>query len=201
MNPLVAGSNPAGRISPPVPPATSYSFGEPHVLITTTRPQRVSRIAPGALQRPSRAGSWIARALTLAFCTLHGWAIWQGMGGAAQIGSVWPLARHDHPLYFHSALVTRSFLKQSGTTAGYDPSFMAGYAKSVVWPSSSTLPELAVALFGGSRPERAYKVYVLLSAALAPWLVWAACAVWRLRPAAATFAVLAFLIYVWTDFP
>jgi hypothetical protein len=97
--------------------------------------------------------------------------------------------------------VTRSFLKQSGTTAGYDPSFMSGYVKSVVWPSSSTLPELAVALFGGSRPERAYKVYVLLCAALPPWLVWAACAVGRLRPTAACFAVLGFLIYVWTDFP
>ena len=77
-------------------------------------------------------------------------AIYLGMGGAEGLGSPWPLAKHDHPLYFHSALVTRAFLRQSGTTAGYDPSFMAGYAKSVIFPASSTLPELAVFLFGGT---------------------------------------------------
>ena len=65
----------------------------------------------------------------------------------------WPIWRDDHPLYYHSAIVTRAFLKDSWTTAGYDPSFMSGYAKSVVFPSSSTLPELAIALFGGDHPE------------------------------------------------
>ena len=40
---------------------------------------------------------------------------------------------------------------------------MAGYAKSVVFPASSTLPELVVAAFGGSHPELAYKLYVLLA--------------------------------------
>ena len=48
---------------------------------------------------------------------------------------------------------------------------MAGYAKSVVFPASSTLPELVVAAFGGKRPELAYKLYVLLSAAAYPWLI------------------------------
>jgi hypothetical protein len=113
----------------------------------------------------------------------------------------WPLWRDDHPLYFHSALVTRSFLKDSYTTAGYDPSFMAGYAKSVVFPASSTLPELVIAAFGGARPELAYKVYVLVSAAAVPWLLAIACAVWRLRPAATAVAVLLVLLYIWTDFP
>ena len=72
------------------------------------------------------------------------------MGGYAGLTNGWPLWRDDHPLYFHSALVTRAFLKDSWTTAGYDPSFMAGYAKSVVFPASSTLPELVVAAFGGT---------------------------------------------------
>ena len=96
--------------------------------------------------------------------------------------------------------MTRHFLEASGTTAGYDPSFMAGYAKSVIFPASSTLPELVIALFGGSRPELAYKLYVLVSAALIPWLVALACCLWRARvddrhgrgPV---------LLYVWTDFP
>ena len=40
---------------------------------------------------------------------------------------------------------------------------MSGYAKSVVFPSSSTLPELVIAVFGGEHPELAYKIYVLVS--------------------------------------
>ena len=74
-------------------------------------------------------------------------------------------------------LVTRAFLSQSGTTAGYDPSFMAGYPKSVIFPASSTLPELVVWAFGGDDPALAYKLYVLVSAAAIPWLVILAAAV------------------------
>lgn len=134
-------------------------------------------------------------------CLAHGGLIWRGMDGAEGINGPWPLWRDDHPLYFHSALVTREFLSQSGTTAGYDPSFMAGYPKSVVFPASSTLPELVVWAFGGDRPERAYKLYVLIASAIAPWLVAWACWIWGLRPEALAAAVWLYLAYVWTDFP
>ena len=97
--------------------------------------------------------------------------------------------------------MTRSFLKSSWTTAGYDPSFMAGYAKSVVFPSSSTLPELAIAAFGGDHPEYAYKIYVLISAAAVPCLIALACVMWRIPVAGASVAVLLDLLYIWTDFP
>lgn len=149
-----------------------------------------------------RWSSGFAAALAGGLCLLHGLGIWVGLGGREGLLSPWPLARHDHPLYFHSALVTRAFLRQSGTTAGYDPSFMAGYAKSIIFPASSTLPELSVALFGGERPVLAYKLYLLLSVAAVPWLI---------RTAARRIAgsegwarigtVGLFLIYVWTDFP
>ena len=99
------------------------------------------------------------------------------MGGLAGLTNGWPLWRDDHPLYYHSAVVTRAFLKDSWTTAGYDPFFMSGYAKSVVFPSSSTLPELVVAWFGGEHPDVAYKIYVLVSAAAVPWLMVLACAI------------------------
>ena len=132
---------------------------------------------------------------------MHGVAVWYGIGGADGLRNGWPPWRDDHPLYYHSALVTRSFLKQSGTTAGYDPSFMAGYPKSVVFPASSTLPELVVWAFGGDRPAFAYKLYVLIATALAPWLVAAACWVWKLPAGGVTTAVLLFLAYIWTDFP
>ena len=123
------------------------------------------------------------------------------MGGLEGLTNGWPLWRDDHPLYYHSALVTRAFLHQSATTAGYDPAFMAGYAKSVVFPASSTLPELVVWAFGGDRPELAYKLYVLVSAIALPWLVALAAAAWRLRARGAALAVLLFLLYIWTDFP
>jgi hypothetical protein len=143
----------------------------------------------------------VALGTIIALGLLHGWAIWIGLGGSAGLTNGWPLWRDDHPLYFHSALVTRAFLKESYTTAGYDPSFMAGYAKSVVFPASSTLPELVIAAFGGAHPEFAYKTYVLVSAAAVPWLLAIACALWRLRPAATAIAVLLALLYIWTDFP
>jgi hypothetical protein len=131
----------------------------------------------------------------------HSLAIWVGLGGRAGLTNGWPLWRDDHPLYYHSVLVTRAFLRQSGTTAGYDPYFMAGYPKSVIFPASSTLPEIVVWAFGGQRPELAYKVYVLVSAALLPWLVALAALSWGLRARGAALAVLLFLVYVWTDFP
>ncbi len=131
----------------------------------------------------------------------HGLAIGAGMGGYAGLASGWPLWRHDHPLYFHSALVTRSFLRDSFTTAGYDPAFMAGYAKSVVFPASSTLPELVVAAFGGSRPEVAYKLYVLFSGAAYPWLLAVACRLFGVRGWGVASAVGLSLVYIWTDWP
>jgi len=142
--------------------------------------------------------SWFLVAL---LGTLHGWAIWIGLGGRSGFTNGWPLAHDDHPLYFHSALVTRAFLKDTGTTAGYDPYFMSGYAKSIVFPSSSTLPEVVVALFGGAHPEFAYKVYVFVAAALIPWIIAAAGLAWRMNPRAIAIAVMLFLLYVWTDFP
>jgi hypothetical protein len=150
---------------------------------------------------PLASTPWIARGLIVTLCSLHGLAIWWGLGGLAGLNNGWPLWRDDHPLYYHSALVTRSFLKNSWTTAGYDPRFMAGYAKSVVFPSSSTLPELVVALFGGKSPEFAYKIYVLVAAAGVPWLVALACFLWRVPAAATAIAVFLDLLYIWTDFP
>lgn len=157
-----------------------------------------------------RAAAWEAPrwagpvAAVLCLFTLglgHDLAIWRGMGGLEEVTGPWPIWRDDHPLYYHSALVTRAFLDRSGMTAGYDPAFMAGYAKSVVFPSSSTLPEVVLWAFRGVRPELAYKLYVLVSAAAVPWLVALAAGCWGLRARGVALAVLLFLLYVWTDFP
>ena len=123
------------------------------------------------------------------------------MGGIRGLTNGWPFGATITRSITIARSSTRSFLKASRTTAGYDPSFMAGYAKSVVFPSSSTLPELVVAVFGGEHPEFAYKVYVLVSAAAVPWLIALACAFWRIPADGAAIAVLLDLLYIWTDFP
>jgi hypothetical protein len=157
--------------------------------------QRSARAVPAYL------GKSVATTLIVLLCSLHSLAIWWAMGGRAGLTNGWPIWHDDHPLYYHSALVTRSFLKSSWTTAGYDPSFMAGYAKSVVFPASSTLPELAVAAFGGNRPEYAYKIYVLISAAAVPWIIALAGGIGKLSARGVAIAVLLYLLYIWTDFP
>jgi hypothetical protein len=155
----------------------------------------------GSTKRLSTGKGFVTWGAVAVVCALHGLAIWVGLEGWYGLTNGWPLWRHDHPLHYHSARVTRAFLEQNGTTAGYDPSFMAGYAKSIVFPVSSTLPELVVAAFGGSQPEVAYKVYVLITAALIPWLVAGAGWLGRDRSGAVLGAVGLFLVYIWTDFP
>ncbi|HWE38321.1 MAG TPA: hypothetical protein VG406_17245 [Isosphaeraceae bacterium] len=169
--------------------------------MTPSPAARESAPAPAPDGRRGEAAGWLA---TIALCSLHGLAIWTALGGRAGIEDDWPLARHDHPLYLHSAIITRTFLQDTGTTAGYDPAFMAGYAKSVVFPTSSTLPEVVFYAFGDDdlgRSSRLYKLYVLAAAALAPWLLALAARLWRARPAAVAAGVIFYLIYIWTDFP
>ena len=113
-------------------------------------------------------GAWAARAVTVALCALHGLAIWLGMGGWSGLTSPWPPSTDDHLHYFHNAAVTPAFLRASGTTAGYDPSFMAGYPDCIFSVNSSTLPGLVLLLAGPARHVVAYKFYVLASAALLP---------------------------------
>lgn len=183
----------------PIPLADGDDPGPAH-----TEPAR----APAGRAGHRRGGGPRGVPLRLAFpcvaftlAALHGLAIWWALGGLEGLTNGWPLWRDDHPLYYHSALVTRHFLSRSGTTAGYDPSFMAGYPKSVIFPASSTLPELAVWAFGGDRPALAYKAYILVAAAAIPWLVILAAAAWGIRSFGQAAGVSLFLLYVWTDFP
>jgi hypothetical protein len=146
-------------------------------------------------------GSAFAWTLTVIVCILHGLGIWLCLGGWSGISSPWPLDKIDHAHYFHNAMVTRAFLRSSGTTAGYDPSFMAGYPKCIFSVNSSTLPELVFFLSGTTKPALTYKLYVLISAAVIPWLLVGAGLIARARADAIAAAVVLFLGYVWTDFP
>ncbi len=123
------------------------------------------------------------------------------MGGWEGIRQPWPLALNDHPLHFHGAVSARRFFALSGTNAGYDPAFMAGYAASSISNTSTTAAAVVVGLFGSRDPVLVYKLYVLACAAVVPWLLVGVGWLWRLRAGAILVAVLLDLIYVWTDFP
>jgi hypothetical protein len=169
------------------------------IIAPQREPESVAERRLSAANR--RAGGWIGWAAAALLCAVHSLAIWVGMGGWPEISSRWPLAIHDHPIQFHSGVVTPQFLRASGTTAGYDPSFMAGYAKSIIFPPSSTMTDVLLTLFGRDHPAQVYKLCVLAAAALAPWLLAAAVGIWGARGRAAAISVGLLLIYLWTDFP
>ena len=161
----------------------------------------VAEPAEATAPRQRDFGAWVVRATIVALCTLHGVAIWIGLGGWPGLTGPWPPARDDHLHYFHNAAMTPAFLLATGTTAGYDPSFMAGYPDCIFSVNSSTLPELVLLLAGPARHVVAYKFYVLASAALLPWLVAAAGLAARAGAWAIAAAVALFLVYLWSDFP
>lgn len=138
-------------------------------------------------------------AAAILLCVLHGVGVWVGMGGWSEISNPWPLAMHDHPVHFHSSIVGPKFLRQSGTNAGYDPSFMAGYPKSLIFPQSSTLFEVVAFLSAGVKPVLVYKLTVLIATACVPWLMFFAGRIHRLPPVANLIALCLFLAYVWGD--
>jgi hypothetical protein len=138
-------------------------------------------------------------ALTLALSLAHAAAILQACGGPAALTNPWPIPTHDHPIQFHSSTLAPTFFAQSGTNAGYDPSFMAGYPKSILFPPSSTLFDVAALLTAGRWPAPTYKITVFLAVAAFPFLTWLAAHRLGLSPLARFATVLLGLLYVWTN--
>ena len=109
------------------------------------------------------------------------------------------MAVHDHSIAEHAAWVTRPMLKSSGTTAGYDPYFMAGYARTLHASPSATLFQVVGFLTRGKHPAQVYKATLWAIFASLPWLVALSAAMMGIGGRAALAAVGLFLIYVWTD--
>ncbi len=150
----------------------------------TTQPVEPIPLGDLPAPRPAAGGRkvgmpWVAWALIVALGVGHGAMVWVLIGARAGLTNGWPLLQDDHGIHYHQALVTRHLLATTGTTAGYDPGYMAGYPLSIVSDLSSTLPDMALFVSGSAEPTTAYKVFVLLCTAALPWLVVAAGAVWR----------------------
>ncbi len=188
---MVSDSDRSPRIMAGEP--DTYDLAAPNVTLTP---------APSPRPRPSVPARILTSTAYFAALAFHVWTLLSALGGWPGLTSNAPILKDDHPLYLHSAVVTRSFLAQSGTTAGYDPTFMAGYPKSAVFPASSTLPEMVMAVFGGwFAPAVVYKWYVFLAALTAPVLVlWSATGLTRSR-IVGSLTALVWLMYLWTDFP
>lgn len=140
---------------------------------------------------------WVPMLIAGVLVAWHGSLCWEMIGGRAGVESPYPFVTFDHSFNYYYAVLSRDFLRQQGSTAGYDPHFMAGYAKSILFPSSSTLAEVIVFLFGGERPERAYKWYVGVAAFLCPVMVWLAARLWWRHPGKPVPVLLLYLWYFW----
>jgi hypothetical protein len=111
-----------------------------------------------------------------------------------------PVLVVDHAIHeYHGSLGAR-FFRESGTTWGYDPYFMAGYPETPVWDSSSN-PAILFDLIGGSKGYRAYKVGLLACSIL--FLAAIAGGAWAAGLDVAEVAVASTLawFYFWVGFP
>lgn len=142
------------------------------------------------------AACWLIMILLLVY---HGMICWNMIGGWAGLHSKHPILTHDHTFNYYYAVTSRAYLANGWSNAGYDPYFMSGYAKSIIYPSSSTLVELVVFLFGGDRPSLAYNLYVIGGGASLPFLVLAAAMFWSNDRMVWLLATGLYVIYFWTD--
>ncbi|WP_435010845.1 hypothetical protein P12x_002131 [Tundrisphaera lichenicola] len=76
-----------------------------------------------------------------------------------------PVIVVDHAIHEYHGSLGAGFLRESGTTWGFDPFFMAGYPETPVWDSSSN-PSILFNLIGGPKGYRGYKVGLLASSIL-----------------------------------
>ena len=150
---------------------------------------------------PSKLRIIFAWLPALLMCVLHTIAVVQSMGGIQGIISPWPISQHDHPIFVHATWTAPDLLARSGTDAGYDPYFMAGAPKSVVFPQAAAYFEIfgVLARWVGLDPARAHKLAVLTGTSLPPWLILVAARNWRLSPGGCAATVILFLLYMWTD--
>ncbi len=139
------------------------------------------------MSRPG-PGAWAARAAAL-LCALFGVASVARFAGLENLrpGSdgapVRAFAFDDYALQYYYGRLGSRLLAESGSSAGYDPSFMAGYPKMGLYYPSSKPFELALFAFPGAEPALVFNRTVFALLASTPLLAWGAAALFRLAPA------------------
>jgi len=112
-----------------------------------------------------------------------------------------PVIVVDHAIHLYHGALGGRFLREHGTTWGFDPFFMAGYPETPLWDSSSNLSILFQWLAGGDYSPLAYKLgllacMILALAAIAVGTLAAGLGRWE-----AALATLLGWLYFWIGFP
>ncbi|MBI3466557.1 MAG: hypothetical protein HY000_26380 [Planctomycetes bacterium] len=81
-----------------------------------------------------------------------------------------PFTVNDHPLHYYYSQLTADFFSRRHAFWGYDPFFMAGYAKSMIFPTGCTMPELVAVVFGRDSVS-AFRLWVASCLFLPPILL------------------------------
>jgi hypothetical protein len=111
-----------------------------------------------------------------------------------------PFTVNDHPLHYYYSQITSDFFARRGAFWGYDPHFMAGYAKTMIFPTGCTMPEMIAVVFGRGSPT-AFRWWVACAMFAPPFFI-----AWSARTAAASWGafVTAFctsVAWVWCGWP
>lgn len=81
-----------------------------------------------------------------------------------------PFTINDHPLHYYYSQITAEFFAGRRAFWGYDPNFMAGYAKTMIFPTGCTMPELVAVIFGRGSPA-AFRWWVASTMFLPPFFL------------------------------
>lgn len=127
----------------------------------------------------------------------HAWRAVALLGSWSDVTSDTPLLLGDYGHYFYYAHVGTRALREQGTLWGYDPYFMAGYPKTLVFPTSSVYYELAVALVPSEWAWPAFKLSVYLAAVAGLPLLYLTGWLFRLSPRAKCLGVFLGLFAWW----
>jgi hypothetical protein len=145
--------------------------------------------------------AWLVWPVLAAILLVHGWQTIRLFPSWRSITSDEPLISVDHAIHLYHGSLGAKFLKEHGTSWGYDPFFMAGYPKTPVYDSSSGPAELFQLLAGGTYSPRAYKIGIALLVGLIPVVIGLATWAYGMKPAAITASVAWCVWYWWVGFP
>ena len=161
-----------------------------------TKPQK-------RITKPQRNGSsrLLARLVCAALLFFHAWQTFRIFPSLSALFDQRPVISVDHAIHLYHGYLGARFLKEHGTSWGYDPFFMAGYPKTPVYDSSSGPAELFEFMAGADYSPRAYKLGVALLVWSVPVVVLVAAHGYGCSAAAAWVSFAWALWYCWVGFP
>jgi hypothetical protein len=144
--------------------------------------------------------SWCSQILVAIVLTAHLWLTIELFPSWQKLVNDEPVVSVDHAIHLYHGYLGAKFLKEHGSSWGYDPYFMAGYPKTPVYDSSSGPAELFQLLAGGTYSPRAYKIGTFSLVALVPFTIALASWGYGMRLAAVLFATTWSVWFWWAGF-